>query len=357
MKKFFSSVFLFFTIFLFSGSINAQESNLQFYGDIRLAHIGIDTEVDGLGGDNTLLRIRPGIRFLFNENHSFSGRLVYLVSKELEPLTFTVKADGNRALAYGSVSFDEFYYQFQNSDLQLRFGRFQHSVNVLSNAKRSHFKFQSNANFVHWTDGLYIKKSVTDDWYSELVLEYQNRGNLTHPYSFPLNFGNSENNFAGYLNFENRKRDDNNIIQKGFGIYIAPDAYSKPDGYTTYIAFDSRIAIDIPKKELLNGGSFRIAGELGQNLNTEFSDGTSAVVSFGVNNFADQHEFMIEFAKTDAQWLTATAYRFNSDEVELRYRYFATRKLNFDIRYRIRESRSDIVPTQYSTFLRATYSF
>ncbi|MEP5945169.1 MAG: hypothetical protein ABJ356_11455, partial [Balneola sp.] len=141
MKKILSSVFLLFTIFLFSSSTSAQESNFQFYGDIRLAHIGVDTKTDGLGGDNTLLRVRPGARFLFNENHSFSGRLVYLVSKELEPLTFTVKADGNRALAYGSVSFDEFYYQFQNSDLQLKLGRFQHSINVLSNAKRSHLKF------------------------------------------------------------------------------------------------------------------------------------------------------------------------------------------------------------------------
>tara|TARA_R110001599_G_scaffold69410_3_gene195398 strand:- start:172772 stop:173845 length:1074 start_codon:yes stop_codon:yes gene_type:complete len=357
MKKFNNSVFLLLTIFLFSSSALAQESNLQIYGDVRIAHIGFDTDADGIGGPNSLLRLRPGVKYLFNENHSFSGRLVYLVSKELEPLKFTIKADGNRALAYGSVSFDEFYYQFKNSDFQVKFGRFQHSVNVLSNAKRSHLKFQSNANFVHWTDGLYIKKSVTDDWYGEMVLEYQNRGNLTHPYSIPLNFQNNEHNVIGYFGVENRTRDEKNIIQKGFGLFIAPDAYFKPDGYTTYIVLDSRIAIDIPKKELLKGGSFRIVGELGQNLNTSFSDGTSAVASFGINNFAEKHEFMVELAMNDSQWLTGTAYARNTDDIEFRYKYIFSDKLNFDMRYRIRDSRNDFNPIFYSTFFRLTYSF
>ncbi|CAN0284623.1 unnamed protein product, partial [Chrysoparadoxa australica] len=153
MKKFFSSVFLLFTILLFSASTSAQESNFQFYGNVRLAHIGNDTKASGLGGDNTLLRIRPGVKYFFNENHSFSGRLVYLVSKEAEPFEFTIKANGNRQLAYGSLSFDEFYYQYTKEDFLLKMGRFQKSISVLSNAGRSHLRFQSNANFVHWSDG------------------------------------------------------------------------------------------------------------------------------------------------------------------------------------------------------------
>lgn len=66
---------------------------------------------------------------------------------------------------------------------------------------------------------------------------------------------------------------------------------------------------------------------------------------------------MVEFASTDSQWLTASPYGVNSEEIEIRYRFIFRSDLNFDIRYRIRESRSDLVPTQYSTFLRTTYSF
>lgn len=357
MYRFLLAVFS--AIFLVLNTTNsfAQSEKSSFYGDVRLAHIGADTKADGIGGPNTLLRLRPGLKYQLDERHSFSARLVYLVSKEFEPLEFTIKADGNRALAFGSVSFDEFYYQYNQADFQLKVGRFQKSISVLSNAKRSHLRFQSNAAFVHWTDGLYAKKSINEEWFAEGILEYQNNGNLTYPYSFPLTLSENDHNIVTYLGIENRTRDSNNIIQKGFGLLFIPDAYLKADGFNSYLVVDSRIAFDIPQEELLNGGSFRIAGELGQNVNTELKNGTSAVASVGINNFAEKHEFMIEFAKTGSQWLTATPFGANSDEVEFRYRYFATPKLNFDVRYRIREPRSDFASTVYSTFFRATYSF
>ena len=350
---------LFSLILLLSAFYNAeaQDSNYKFSGDIRIAHIGNDTNADGIGGPNSLLRFRPGITYTFNANHSFRGRLVYLVSKELEPLDFTITANGNRAMAFGSISFDEFYYKYSKNDIELRIGRFQSSFPVLSNARRSQLRFQSNAIFVHWIDGAYLKTNINDKWFGEAVLEYQNRDNVSYGYRGSLSFGNNQHNLATYLGLENRTRDNNNIIQKGFGIFIAPDAFQKTTEFTTYAAFTSRIVFDLPKEEALNGGSFRIAAELGQNLNAALDDGTSAVMSFGVNNVADKHEFMVEFTKTGSQWLTAPIYGPNSDEVEFRYRFFYSTNLNFDIRYRIRESRNSVIPTAYSTFIRATYSF
>lgn len=349
------SVFL--MLFFGVTQLQAQDKNYEFYGNVRLAHIGADTEADGIGGDNTLLRIRPGIKYFFNENHSFSGRLAYLVSKEFESLDFTIKANGNQQLAFGSISFDEFFYQFQKDDILLKAGRFQKTISVMSNAKRSQLRFQSNANFVHWSDGLYVKKGLNENWFGEAIVEYQNRDAVSYPYQANLTFGNTEHNLNYYLGVENLTRDQNNIIQKGFGILIAPNAYLKPDGYSTYAAVSSRIALDFPAEDALKGGSIRVAGELGQNLNTDFKNGTSAIASIGINNYAEKHEFMIELASTDSQWLTATSYGTNSDEIEFRYRFFYDANLNFDIRYRIRESRSDFLPTIYSTFLRATYSF
>lgn len=355
MKKNRNVFFVLILVICLTTVSKAQQSSYAFYGDVKFAHIGIDTEADGLGGPNSVMRLRPGIKYFFNDNHSFSGRLVYLVSKEVEPLKFTLQADGNNQLAFGSMSFDEFYYQYQKDDLLIKAGRFQKSIHVLSNAQRSHFRFQSNAANVHWSDGFYLKKDVSENWYSEVIVEYQDRDAISYPYKGLLNFGNNKHNLNYYVGAESRAR-QNNIIQKGFGIFVAPSSYLKPTGFSTYTAVMSRITLDFPMKDALNGGSIRVAGEIGQNINTSFSDGTNAVASIGINNFAKHHGFMIELASTDSQWLTASAYGANSDEIEFRYLYMLGPKFNFDIRYRIRESRADFIPTQYSTFLRFTFS-
>lgn len=346
-------LFLFFT----TDFVLAQSNNpFSFNGNVRFAHLGSDTDALGLGGDNTTIRTRIGASYKINETSSFVGRIAFTFSEDFEQAKFTIAADGN-GLNYGSISFDQFYYQYQNESISLKIGRFQESLPVHTNAGRSHLRFQSNVNFIHWSDGIYFKKNINEDWYSEVIAEYQPRNRTTYLYRGALNFKNNPNNFTGYFGVENNNRDDLNIIQKGFGFFIAPDSYLKPDGYATYVAFSSRIALDFSSKDLLHGGSFRIGGELGQNLNTTFENGTNMVASIGVNNVADKHEFMIEFARNDSQWLTATVFAPNSDEIELRYRFFFSQNLNFDIRYRIRENRTDTNPTAYSTFLRATYSF
>lgn len=351
-KAVLSSLFM----FLFSFASFAQETkSLRFHTNLRLAHLGTDTRGDGLGGDNTALRSRLGATYIFNKNHSFFGRMAASFSKEFETPVFTIRADGG-GLDYGSVSFDNFFYQFKNEYLLIKAGRFQHTIAVLTNARRSHIRFQSNSTSIHWSDGLYIKNTMPSDWFTELITEYQPRNHTTYPYRGPLDFGKNATNLTAYAGLENRTRDRLNIIQKGFGILYIPDAYRKSSGYSDYLAFSSRIVLDFPKHELLNGGSFRFAGELGQNLNTEFTDGTSMVVSAGLNNVAGKHELMVEFAKTDSQWLTATVYGPSSDEMEIRYRYFVSDRFNIDMRYRIRDSRIENVPTVYSTFIRATLS-
>jgi len=348
------------TIFLLliSSSLNAQDKSYEFYGNVRFAHIGSDTNADGWGGDNYTMRLRPGIKFNYSEKHTFSARLAYLVSKEFEPIKPSLVADGNGRLAFGSITFDEFYYRFTNDKLELRVGRFQKSLNTRTNAKRSHSRYQSNSNNIHWTDGIYLKRNLKNSWYGEGILEYQPKNHPSFQYSFPLDFSKNDHNFTFYAGAENRERDKFNIIQKGFGLMYIPNIYLKPSGYADYAAFTSRITLDFPQGESLKGGSIRIAGELGQNINTSFSEGTSLVASIGINNFAEKHEIMIEFAKNDSGWLIArNIYRPNADEMEIRYRFFATEKLAIDTRYRIRDFRTDGVATSYSTFLRATYSF
>ncbi len=339
--------------------VNAQETDTwEIYGNVRFAHIGSDTNADGWGGDNYTMRLRPGLKYNHSSNHSFSARIAYLVSKEFEPIEPTLVADGNGRMAFGSITFDEFYYKFINEDSELRIGRFQKSLSTLTNAKRSHSRYQSNSNNVHWTDGIYYKRYFNDSWYGEGILEYHPKDHPSFQYSFPLDFSENDHNFTFYAGAENRERDKLNIIQKGFGLMYIPGIYLKPDGYADYAAFTSRITLDFPQGESLRGGSIRVAGELGQNVNTSFSDGTSMVASIGINNFAEKHEIMIEFAKNDSGWLIArNIYRPNADEMEIRYRFFATEKLAIDARYRIRDFRADGEVNSYSTFLRATYSF
>lgn len=352
MKKYISLFLL-----LISPLLVAQESkSLNFDGNFRYALIGNGTGEDGLSNAFSAVRSRVGLRYTINETHSFRARLATTFTDEFEAASFTIKADGP-GLAFGSITFDEFYYRFQNENYDVKLGRFQHSIGVRSNAGRSFMRFQSNLVSVHWTDGIYAKRSFDNDWYGELVLEYQHKDNITYPYQGTLDFGNSDHNMTTYFGLENRTRDNNNVIQKGVGLLLAPNAYNTKDGYTTYAALTSRITFDIPNRNLLKGGSFRIAGELGQNLSTSTDKGTMGVLSVGVNNVAEQHEFMLEFAKTDREWLLANVYARNGEEIELRYRFFASKNLNFDARYRARVSRVDNAAYAYSTFLRINYSF
>jgi hypothetical protein len=211
---------------------------------------------------------------------------------------------------------------------------------------------------VHWSDGIFYKRNLTNGWYGEGIIEYHPNDQPTFQYDQGgLDFSENDHNFTFYAGAESRQV-VNNIIQKGFGFMYIPGIYRKGADLTDYLAFTSRITLDFPQREALRGGSIRVAGEFGQNISAAFEDGTSLTASVGINNFADKHEIMIEFVKTDSEWLLPrNIYRANADEMEIRYRFFYSAKWAFDARYRIRDFRADNVVNVYSTFIRATYSF
>lgn len=333
----------------------AQDSPLSFSGDVRFVRNTASSDAFGVDDPTYIVRARIGAAYKLNSQHSFKARLATKLSDELEEMSFSMQADG-KGLSFGTVSFDELYYQYKKGTSQIKIGRFQHSLPVKSNAGRSIVRFVSNHYHVGFFDGLYWKYNLNEEWTSEFVLEYQNKDHTTFNYRTPLDFGNNDHNVAAYYGIENKNRDDLNIIQKGFGLYVAPGAYNKPDGYSSYVAFVSRIALDFPQ-ESLQGGSIRVAGEVGQNLNTEISKGNIAVASVGIYNYAGKHQLMVELAKTGEQWLMANVYAPRADEFELRYRFLATKKVWFDARYRIRDFRATDKSTVYGTFVRMNVKF
>ncbi len=347
-----------FITLISSSQLFAQENELTPYGNIRVAYFGNTDDATGLGGDNDFFgtRIRIGAIYQINENHSFRGRLATWLTDDTDGLRFTLEADGG-GLNRGSISFDELYYKYQNEYSTIKVGRFQQSVNVLSNAGRSSFRFQSNVIFIHWSDGIYYKRNLKNGWFGEFIGEYQPKDAVTFAYRPAMNFAENDHNLTSYLGLENRERDDLNLIQKGFGFFYAPASFTKNGtDYNDFIGIMSRAVYDLPGIDILQGGSFRIAGELSQNLNADLSEGTSAIISAGVNRFAEKHEFMIEFSRTDRFWLTASTYNPNTDEIELRWRFRPTNKLWFDARWRARVNDNDALPYAYSTFIRANYS-
>ncbi|RNC79493.1 MAG: hypothetical protein ED557_15585 [Balneola sp.] len=351
-------------ITLISGTqLFAQEKKLTTYTDIRLAYFGNTDEATGLGhgmnqesADFFGVRLRSGITYRFNENHSFTARLATQLRDDTDEIKFTIKADGG-GIAPGSISFDEAYYQFRNENSTLKIGRFQESVNVSSNAGRSSFRFQSNVIFIHWSDGIFYQRNLKNGWLGEFIGEYQPKDAVTFAYRSGMDFAENDHNFTSYLGLENRERDNMNFIQKGFGFFYAPASFTKNGtDYDDFIGIMSRAVYDLPGIDLLQGGSFRVAGELSQNLNADLSEGTSAIISAGVNRFANKHELMVEFSRTDRFWLTASTYNPSTDEIEIRWRYRATNKLWFDARWRARVNDDDTIPYAYSTFIRANYT-
>lgn len=357
----YNKILAFLGILIFPLTIAAQNnSKFQTYGNVRFAYVGNTDNPTGFGNNGNsesdffAIRLRYGLNVLIDSRSSFKARLAGQFRDYTDELSFTIKADGG-GIDHGTISFDEFYYQYTDDINTLKVGRFQHTVAVLSNAQRSGFRFQSNLVFIHWSDGLYYKRNFESDWFSELILEYQPKDFTTYPYSGALNFQNSDHNITSYLGLENRTRDENNFIQKGFGIFIAPNSYLDNGNYTTYALAMGRAVMDIPRPGILNGGSLRIAGELGQNFNNSLSDGTNAIISVGVNRYSDKHDLMVEFSRTDSDWLTGTAYAASTEEMEIRYKYHINNKMNIDARYRARQSdfSNDLV---FSSFVRLTYS-
>ncbi len=353
------SVFL-ITLFL-TTMVQAQEKEIKPYGEVRLAYLGNTNSATGLGndgdeaGDFFGIRLRYGVKYSLNQNSLFAARLAGQFRDDTDDLSFTIKAEGD-GINPGTISFDELYYQFKNETTTLRLGRFQQNLNVLSNSGRNSIRFQSNVIFIHWTDGLYLKQQLNDEWYGQVIAEYQPRNATTFPYKGGLDFGNNEHNFTAFAGVENTTRDKFNIIQKGIGLFVAPNTYFYDGEYKSYIAFISRIAFDFPQKEALDGGSIRISGEFSQNLISEFSDGTNAILTAGINRFASKHDLMIEFSRTDPEWLIATTYAPSNDEMELRYRFYASNKIWLDARYRVRVKDNPAIPYRYSTFLRLNYT-
>ncbi len=351
----------FFIVFLFLHDINAQDNPIIPYGNITVAYLGNTDNASGLGNNGNTsadfigIRIRYGINYQINENSIFAARLATQLRDDTDQLRITLQADGN-GISPGTISFDELYYQYKNERTTLKLGRFQHSLQVLSNSTRNGMRFQSLIIFVHWSDGIYVKRDLNNEWYAEIIGEYQPRKATTYPYQGALNFGNTKHNVTTYTGIENRTRDRFNFIQKGIGIFVAPNAFQKNGEYSNYVALTSRLVLDLPEHDFLKGGTYRIAGELNQNINTKFSEGTNAIISAGINRFGGKHDLMLEFSRTDTDWLLATSYAPNNDELELRYRVFPADKIWFDIRYRIRVNDNPNVPYAYSTFIRLNYS-
>lgn len=335
-------------------SFAQKTDHFSINGNARFAYLSNSDEAPDHFRGTSYLRVRFGGTYNFNYSHSFNGRLATTQSSNFDPVGFQIWSD-SKGLNPGHISFDEFYYRYTNSKTDIKLGRFQHSVSVLTNSKRSHFRFQSGNTSIHWTDGIFLKRKLGNKWSGEVVAEYQPKNHVTYAYRDGLNFSQNTHNFATYLGLESRPGNLANIIQRGIGIYYAPNAYKKVYGYSFYLAIMSRIVFDFPKKDALKGGSFRIAGEAGQNLNASFENGSSLVVSAGIHNYASRHQLMIEFAKTDPEWLSTSVYAPNTDELEIRYRFYFTKKFNIDFRYRIRDSRNAFFNTNYNFFARATY--
>ncbi|MDR9416969.1 MAG: hypothetical protein RI564_11855, partial [Gracilimonas sp.] len=282
--------FLSLFLIVITPNINAQTTeNLSFNGSARFAYLGSGSEAGDIFNGTSFLRFRLGSSYSINENSTVIAGLAVTQNDQFPALGFTIQPDGG-GVDQGNISLDNIYYQYKDDGIGIKIGRFQHTPNVKSNAGRSILRYQSNNVNNHWVDGFQVRKALNEDWTAELVTEYQNRGNTSYSYSPLLNFGNNKHNVAAYLGAENLTRDDNNFIQKNFAVFIAPDAFLKPDGYSTYFAIMSQLAHDTPI-EYLKGGSFRIAAEAGQNIQaSEFSEGTILNISAGIHNYAEKHQ-------------------------------------------------------------------
>lgn len=345
---------MFFSLGFASISWAQQNSNTNFYGDIRALYSGSSTNASGLGGKSPFLRIRAGIKHNINANNSIAARGVYIFSRDLNSPDFSLHGSGG--LNADTFSFDELYYSYQDEANLLKLGRFQKSYSLPTATGNSIMRFQSSGVSSSWSDGVYYQRKLNNGWATDIILEYQQRGKLSFPYKFPLTFGKNKHNLMGYFGFINNTRDKYNIIEKNVSLMWAPDAFWHNGKYISYLTVNGSVAFDFPKKELLNGGSFRVTGELGQNVMTRFEDGTAGSASVGAYNVSDIHNIIAEFTFNDREYLNSP-FPLASNNLEVRYGISVLPALKLEARYQI--SSYDITGAEntYSTFFRATYTF
>jgi len=347
-------------VILFVGSILAapiiMAEEINWSGDFRTGYFS--KERDDRNGVNSSrdegrVRLRFGGEYKGSEAWKFKLRAAgrFFLEKndpdaEIKIFSEIPAGDGLRA---GDATLDEIYARYKKDKLDMKFGRFQTKMELDGVAKKSLDRNDSPNTDITWTDGVYAKIKLADDWVHHFILQYNYPKGATEVRRSPLDFSSSASRASAFWALESRKK-TGPFVQRGIDITYLPDALCY-DGASCsqrkdYITLVGRAAMQWSLGD--SGTKFMLGTEAGYAFNTQSSvvaktgtsgdaDGLAWQLTFNFINIVPKHSLGLVYANADAGWLISPDFRNNNSLIELRYKWAINKRSRIEARIRQRE--------------------
>ncbi len=357
----------------------AISDGVSVYGDVRGGYYLLkrdDRDASKSTTSEWRLRIRPGLKAEFTDQLSGAIRLAGRYStddRNSNNFEFFSSIPAGDGLRRGDSTIDELYLKYKPAKgLDLKFGRMQTKFELDGVAKKSLDRNNSPNTDITWTDGVYMKYAVSNDWKAHVIVQYNDSEGSTEVRRSPLNFSDDGSRISYFAAMESRTP-VGPIVQRGVDITYIPSAL-RTDSTTRvddYVAMVGRAAARWPMGE--NGMKFMLGGELGYALNTQTKaassiagsgdvGGTATQVTFNFIDFVPSHSVGIVLARAEAGWLLSPDFRSNNTLVEARYKWQLAKKHKIEARLRQREDIEQLTSasekrTDVDLYARYTYKF
>lgn len=343
-------------------SLVSAASDLNWSGDFRTGYFS--KEKDARNGANSSrdegrVRLRIGGEYTASESWKFKLRAAGRAFLEKNNSNAEIKifseipsGDGLRA---GDATLDEIYARYKKDNLDVKFGRFQTKMELDGVAKKSLDRNDSPNTDITWTDGVYAKIKLSDDWVHHFILQYNYPTGATEVRRSPLDFSSSASRASAFWALESRKK-AGAFVQRGVDITYLPDALCTDGGSCNqrkdYITLVGRAAMKWPLGT--SGTKFMLGTEAGYAVNTQTrvaantgtsgdADGLAWQLTFNFIDIAPKHSLGLVYANAGAGWLISPDFRNNNSLVELRYKWAIDKRNRIEARIRQRQDLETLV--------------
>jgi len=341
---------------LFGSTLAAQNSDWAVNGDFRV-HIYAENWRDTRSGNtddaaSTSARFRLRLRRGIGDDCRFQTRFAATAADQGNDWNFYLRSgrDSGTAVNPGTATFDEFFVQcdLPESGSQWRVGRIQSNLDLPQMATRSLDRSQASAVNIGWTDAIAFRQQLGEDWYGEILAQYNGSGGNGQTTRGPLVFDDSDSRI-GFFGILGSDAQAGPVFMRALAVTVYPDALASA-------------GVDSPLREDYVTATFKLGagwdlgdssrrvvavGEVGRAFETpELSalglpgsgeaDGWGWQLGADLVNIFPRHTMGVNYGRADAGWLISNDFRQNNELAEFRWQFQYSSSLRFEFRARWR---------------------
>ncbi|HMB39783.1 MAG TPA: hypothetical protein VKO85_11945 [Wenzhouxiangellaceae bacterium] len=306
------------------------------------------TDDDASSGTRFRLRLKREM----GENCRFQTRFAAAAADRANDWNFYIRPhrDSGTAVNPGTATFDEFFVQCQSldSNSQWRFGRLQSNLDLPHMATRSLDRSQASSLNIGWTDGIAFRQKLGEQWYGEIVAQYNGADGNGQTTRGPLTFDDSDSR-VGFFGVLGSDADLGPVFMRALAVTVYPNALAA-EGLSSALREDYVTAtFKLGAGWDLGDSSRRLVavGEVGRAFETPRrfavglpgrgdADGWGWQLGADLVNVFPRHTVGLNYGRVDAGWLISNDFRQNNELAELRWQFKYSAALRFEFRARWR---------------------